>query len=67
MHTLRAGETGGAFGAARLARMAVTGEPPEAVCLPPEREAVMLPDPALVAAYAERLARYRGLHGAGVL
>ena len=67
LHTLRAGETGGAFGAARLARMAVTGEPPETVCVPPEREAVVLPEPGLVAAYAERLAQYRGLHGAGVL
>ena len=28
---------GGAFGAARLARMAVTGEAPEAVCTPPAR------------------------------
>ena len=35
LHRLAAGETGGAFGAARLARMAVTGEAPEAVCTPP--------------------------------
>ena len=29
---MKGGETGPAYGAARLARMAATGEPPEAVC-----------------------------------
>ena len=37
LHRLAAGEHGGAFGAARLARMAVTGETPGAVCTPPKR------------------------------
>ena len=36
---LAEGETGGAFGAARLGRLAATGEEPGAVCLPPERVA----------------------------
>lgn len=64
LRRLAAGETGGAFGAARLARMAVTGESPESVCTPPERVETIGPDPALSAAYAERLDRYRTLHRA---
>ena len=67
LRTLRAGETGGAFGAARLARMAVTGESPETVCTPPDRADEIAPDPALAGAYAERLGRYRAFHGSGVL
>jgi xylulokinase len=59
---LAAGETGGAFGAARLARMAVTGEAPDAVCTPPVRAETIPPDPALTSAYAERLAVYRSLN-----
>jgi xylulokinase len=59
---LAAGETGGAFGAARLARMAATGETPEEVCTPPARAETILPDPALTAAYAARVAVYRGLN-----
>ena len=35
LHRLAGGEHGGAFGAARLARLALTGEDPDAVCLPP--------------------------------
>ncbi len=59
---LAAGETGGAFGAARLARMAVTGEAPEVVCVPAARAETILPDPALTSAYEARLAVYRGLN-----
>ncbi|WP_428486957.1 xylulokinase [Rhodopila sp.] len=62
LHRLSAGETGGAFGAARLARMAVTGEAPEAVCTPPVRAETIVPDPALVEAYASHIARYRALN-----
>ena len=65
LHRLAAGEHGGAFGAARLARMAVTGETPEAVCTPPAREETVIPDPALADAYTRRLAQYRALN-AGV-
>jgi xylulokinase len=61
LHRLEAGEHGGAFGAVRLARMAVTGETPDAVCLPPVREETVVPDPGLVAAYAARGSRYRTL------
>jgi xylulokinase len=59
---LAAGETGGAFGAARLARMAVTGEAPDVVCTPPVRAESILPNPALTSAYEARLAVYRGLN-----
>jgi xylulokinase len=64
LHRLAHGETGAAFGAARLARMAATGEPPEAVCSLPPRAETIDPEPRLVAAYAERFATYRGLIGA---
>ena len=57
---LAAGEHGGAFGAARLARMAVTGEAPDAVCIPPVRAETILPDPALATAYQSRIVQYRG-------
>jgi xylulokinase len=67
LHRLADGEQGGAFGAARLARMAVTGETPEAVCRPPARDETILPDPDLVDAYATRLARYRDLYARGGL
>jgi xylulokinase len=59
---LAAGETGGAFGAARLARMAVTGEAPDVVCTPPVRVETVFPHPVLTSAYAARLAVYRGLN-----
>jgi xylulokinase len=58
------GEYDAAFGAARLARLAATGEAPEAVCAPPARAETIAPDPALAGAYAERLARYRALYPA---
>ena len=64
LHRLAEGETGGAFGAARLARMAVSGEPPDAVCLPPERAETIEPDPALADAYARRIQQYRALNAA---
>ncbi|WP_158743126.1 xylulokinase [Acidisphaera sp. L21] len=62
LQRLAAGEQGGAFGAARLARMAVTGETPEAVCEPPAVAETIQPDPALSAAYAARMVQYRALH-----
>ena len=57
-------EHGAAFGAARLARLAVTGEDPAAVC---ERQAgleTIAPDPALAEAYAAGLVAYRALYPA---
>ena len=64
LHRLVGGEQGGAFGAARLARLAVTGEAPEVVCTPPAREAAVQPDPVLAEAYAARLPEYRRLAAA---
>ncbi|MCE2566111.1 xylulokinase [Komagataeibacter sp. FNDCF1] len=64
LHRLAHGEQGGAFGAARLARLAVTGEPVESVCLPQAREETLAPDPGLASAYAAPLARYRALYPA---
>ena len=67
LRTLAAGEHGGAFGAARLARMAVTGEAPGAVCTPAARATMIRPEPDLAAAYAERMAQYRALHAQSCL
>ncbi len=55
------GAMGPAFGAARLARLALTGEPVGAVCGKPEVAAVLEPDPALVPAYRDLDARWRRL------
>ncbi|MBV8413372.1 MAG: xylulokinase [Alphaproteobacteria bacterium] len=60
----RGREKGPAFGAARLARLAVTGEPVAAVCVAPAIESVLEPDPKLAAAYAQRLPRFRSLYAA---
>ena len=64
LHRLAHGEQGGAFGAARLARIAVTGEAVDAVCLPQPREETLVPDGELAASYAASLARYRALYPA---
>jgi xylulokinase len=67
LHMLADGQTGAAFGAARLARMAVTGEAPDVVCTAPVRAETVAPDPDLAAAYAARIADYRGLCGVGAV
>lgn len=58
----QAGDLGGAFGAARLARLAATGEPPADVCRPLATAQRIESDPALAARLAPRLARYRRLY-----
>ena len=63
LHYHPGGELGPAFGAARLARLADTGEDPSAVCAPPEVTETVEPVPALVDAYRERIAIYRSLYG----
>jgi xylulokinase len=60
----RGGETGPAFGAARLARLAATGEAPEDLCRPPEVADVTEPDPDLAAAFKPRMERFRSLYRA---
>lgn len=64
LHRLADGEHGPAFGAARLARLAASGEAPEAVCLPPRRVETIAPMPALAEDYDARFQRYRRLYPA---
>ncbi|MDP3843168.1 MAG: xylulokinase [Oxalobacteraceae bacterium] len=56
------GDFGGAYGAARLARLAVTGEAVESVCLMPPVAEQIAPNSALCAILPQRLARYRRLY-----
>jgi len=58
------GETGPAYGAARLARLAATGEAPEAVCKPAEVADVTEPDAGLAEAFAKARERFKALYGA---
>ena len=57
-------ESGPAFGAARLARIASTGESVAAVCTRPPVAAEIAPDVELASAYAERLPKFRALYAA---
>lgn len=58
------GEAGPAFGAARIARLSVTGEDPGLLCRKPPIAAEIVPDAGLVSAYGERLERFRSLYRA---
>ena len=62
IHRFAGGETGAAFGAARLGRLAVTGEATETVCTRPQRIETFEPDTGLTDAYAERLPAWRELY-----
>jgi xylulokinase len=55
-------ELGAAFGAARLGRLALTGESPQDVCTPGAVREVIEPDPVLVDRAAARLPRFRDLY-----
>ena len=55
-------EVGPALGAARLARLAATGEHPVKVCTPPPVARVVEPDEVLAARLAPRLERWRTLY-----
>lgn len=55
-------EISGAFGAARLGRLAVTGEDPRDLCRRPQRATTIGPDAALRDGYAAAYARYRKLY-----
>jgi xylulokinase len=57
-----AAEVGPAFGAARLARLAVTGEDPQRACVPLPSADRLEPDPALRDRYRERRPAYRRLY-----
>ncbi|MCB9958513.1 MAG: xylulokinase [Rhodospirillaceae bacterium] len=56
------GEVGPAYGAARLARMAATGEAPDVVATRPKVARTIHPDPAVAERLAPRLARFRSLY-----
>lgn len=56
------GELGPAFGAARLARVAVTGEPIQSVCIAPPIAIRVEPDDSLREQYRPRIALYRDLY-----
>ena len=58
------GDYGPAFGASRLARLALTGEPADQVCTAPEITRTQEPNAAWVEGYARQLERYRGLYAA---
>lgn len=55
-------EVSGAFGAARLGRLAATGEDPLAVCRQPQRTATIVPNTGLRDGYAAAYVRYRKLY-----
>jgi xylulokinase len=55
-------EVGPAQGAARLGRLAATGEAPEVFCQPPPLAFEAAPDPGLRDHYGERLTRFRDLY-----
>ena len=56
------GEVGPAFGAARLGRLAATGEAPDAVCTQPPVASVVEPDPALSDLLQTKLENWRDLY-----
>ena len=55
-------ELGPAFGAARLARLAVTHEDPATVCVAPPTARIVEPEPTLRDHYAEQVRAYRRLY-----
>lgn len=55
-------DVGAALGAARLGRLALTGEPVEAVCVPPPVLRIVQPDAALAALLASRHRIFRQLY-----
>jgi xylulokinase len=58
----KGGEAGPAYGAARLARLALTGEKPEAVCTAPAVDHVIEPEAAWIEGYDRKVALYRNLY-----
>lgn len=55
---------GPSLGAARLARLSVTGESPETVCQAPGGGKIVDPDGDLVSSYGDRFQRFRALYAA---
>ena len=61
LHRTSAGEHGAVLGAARVGRLAATGEAPEIVCTAPDRVQTFQPDPGLTERYGYALQAYREL------
>ncbi|NUR13488.1 MAG: xylulokinase [Bradyrhizobium sp.] len=64
VHRVEEGEVGAALGAARLGRIAATGERPGVVCTRPRRLASFTPRAAVAEAYDEAYRRWRELYPA---
>src|SRR5205814_8641841 len=62
VHRVEEGEVGAALGAARLGRIAATGEDPAQVCTRPRRLASFAPRASAVAAYDEGYWLWRKLY-----
>lgn len=62
VHRVEEGEVGAALGAARLGRLAATGEDPASVCARPRRLATFMPRASTVAAYDEAYHQWRKLY-----
>ncbi|MHA3915274.1 xylulokinase [Halovulum sp. GXIMD14793] len=60
----KAGDVGAAFGAARLAICAATGADPQSVCMAPEAQRQITPNPDHRSYYETRLSRFRALYPA---
>jgi xylulokinase len=61
LHRTGAGEHGAVLGAARLGRLAATGEAPEMVCTRSQKVQSFQPDPTLAERYLHALETYREL------
>lgn len=64
VHRVEEGEVGAALGAARLGRLAVTGENPAQVCTRPRQLASFVPRASAASAYDEAYRRWRELYPA---
>ncbi|MBM6579313.1 xylulokinase [Microvirga sp. BT689] len=60
----RGSDKGPAFGAARLARLAITGEAPDKVCTPPDVLETIAPENPLVDLYEAQVEAFRNLYQA---
>jgi len=58
----KGGEVGPSFGAARIARLAVTGEDVSEICVPPEIRKIIEPDPTQKDKLSSKHQRYRRLY-----
>lgn len=64
VHRVEEGEVGAALGAARLGRLAATGDDPAQICTRPRRLASFLPRASAASAYDEAYRRWRELYPA---